>query len=273
MHIVPAAPKPAWQPLTPRGVAAFARASLRRLLLVQFVGATAVALAIAWFLHDVWFPHVDEAIGKLPAQSEIRAGKLAWRGESPLQLAGDRYIALVVDLNHEAEIGHEADFCFEFGQKDVRIFSLLGYLTVKYPNALVVTLNRAELQPWWGAWSPVILAGTIAITVVGLMTVWAVLALLYAGPALLVAFFANRSLDGRGAWQLAMAAQLPGAVVMLVVILLYGEGWLDIVGLVLGFAAHLLVCWVYVLVSPLFCPRLQSPEIVRGNPFAPTGKS
>lgn len=88
MHITVTSPTFAWQPLTPSGVAAFADARLRRLLLVQFVVAVLVAGTVAWFLHDVWFPKLREGIRQLPAQGEIRRGKLAWRGDSPVQLAG-----------------------------------------------------------------------------------------------------------------------------------------------------------------------------------------
>jgi hypothetical protein len=41
----PAESTVAWEPLTPRGVAAFARARLSRLLLVQFVVASLAAVA------------------------------------------------------------------------------------------------------------------------------------------------------------------------------------------------------------------------------------
>jgi hypothetical protein len=120
----------AWQPLTPRGVAAFVRASLGRLLLVEFTVAALAAAAVMWFVHEAWFPTVREAIQQLPAQGEIRHGKLAWRGDSPVQLAGDRFLAIVVDLNHEAELGREADVSIEFGQKDCRFFSLTRRSTI-----------------------------------------------------------------------------------------------------------------------------------------------
>src|SRR5215831_1390432 len=60
-----------WLPLTPRGVAAFARASWWRLLLVQFIFATLVAAAVVWFLDTAWFPTIHNAIRKLPARGEI----------------------------------------------------------------------------------------------------------------------------------------------------------------------------------------------------------
>ena len=73
----------AWQPLTPRGVAAFARAPLMRLLLVQFIFALLAAIAVVWFLRTAWFPTVREAIENLPAQGEMKSGKLEWTADSP----------------------------------------------------------------------------------------------------------------------------------------------------------------------------------------------
>src|SRR5579871_2922000 len=51
-------PPAAWEPLTPYGVAAFARASLGRLLLVQLLVAIAAGGLTVWFLHHAWLPVV-----------------------------------------------------------------------------------------------------------------------------------------------------------------------------------------------------------------------
>lgn len=258
----------AWQPLTPRGVATFASAPLRRLLLVEFVVAVLAAAVFAWFLHDIWFTRVREAIRQLPEQGEIRQGKLAWRGDSPVQLAGDRFLTIVVDLNHEGEVGHESDVCVEFGQTDFQIVSLLGYWQVNYPKGWVIAFGQAELEPWWGAWEPAILAGVILACVPALMLAWAVLAALYCAPTLLVAFFANRDFNWRGAWKLASAAQMPGALLMTAAAVLYGVGFLDLLRLAVCAGLHLVVGWIYVIVSLLFRPRLASAGGTSGNPFA-----
>ena len=59
----PAASPFAWEPLTPHGVAAFARATLGRLLLVQSIIALLVAASVAWFLYDNCFLVINSAIG------------------------------------------------------------------------------------------------------------------------------------------------------------------------------------------------------------------
>ena len=78
----------AWQPLTVRGVAAFASATLGRLLLVQFIVALLAAGTVVWFLQRAWFPTIGEAIRQLPPQGEIRSGRLDWPGPSPVASGG-----------------------------------------------------------------------------------------------------------------------------------------------------------------------------------------
>lgn len=261
----------AWEPVTPRGVAAFAGAPPGRVLLVQLIVAGLAAAMVVWFLHAVWFPTVERALRQLPEQGEIRAGKLRWRGDSPRLLAGDRFLALAVDLDHEAELGHDADLCVEFGQRDVRLISLLGYADVVYPPDWILPANRLELTPWWGAWRPVILAGAAAAVVIGLEALWFVLASVYCLPVWLVAFFANRQLRLREAWRLAAAALMPGALIVIAAIFFYGAGWLDLVRLGLCVALHFLVGWIYLFVSPLFLPGDAASRAAKGDPFASPG--
>ena len=105
----------AWEPLTPRGVAAFAHARLSRLLLVQFVIASLAAAAVVWFLSDGCFPTVRVAIRNLPAAGEIHAGRLDWPGHLPQLLAEGRFLAFIVDPNHSGQIHSPADVQIEFG--------------------------------------------------------------------------------------------------------------------------------------------------------------
>src|SRR5579859_4979404 len=90
----------AWQPLTPRGVAAFADATFGRLFLFQGVVAALSALVVVWFVATHWFPTIKGGIDRLPAHGSIQAGQLNWGGDSPRLLAESRFLALVIDLQH-----------------------------------------------------------------------------------------------------------------------------------------------------------------------------
>jgi hypothetical protein len=245
----------AWLPLTPRGVAAFAWGKPGRLLLAQFIVALLLASSVAWFLSQGWFPVVNEAIRKLPSEGQIHRGQLTWRGDSPVRLADNRFLSLVIDLWHEGHLGHESHLSVELGRTNARLCSLFGYIDWPYPTEWMVSLNRTELEPWWGAWKPWLLAGAVVATVLGLLLSWAVLATIYFLPVCLMAFFTNRDLNWRESWRLAAAALIPGALLMAFMIVAYGIGLIDLVHLGAGFALHLLVGWLYLFFSVLFLPR------------------
>ena len=137
----------AWEPLTPRGVAAFARATTSRLLLVQFIIALLVAASVAWFIYDSCFPTVWAMIRNLPATGEISLGRLNWPGEPSQLLAERRFLALDVDLNHSGRIDSLSDVQIEFGKETLRISSRLGYTEWPYPRDRVMPFNRTDLEP------------------------------------------------------------------------------------------------------------------------------
>ncbi|HWV99859.1 MAG TPA: hypothetical protein VNZ64_09230 [Candidatus Acidoferrum sp.] len=258
----------AWQPLTPRGVAAFASASLARLLCVQCLVALAAAGIVVWFLHTAWFPPVINAIRQLPDRGQIQRGLLDSPAPSPSVLAQGRFLAFSLDLQHEGNARPPAHLLVEFGRSDFKVFSLLGYLQSRYPPGRTIPFNRPELQPWWGAWSPVFLALAATTVVAALMLTWALLATLYALPAWLLAFFADRHLPWRASWRLAGAALIPGALFMSGAILCYGLGALDLVKLGLAAAVHLLLGWAYLLASPFCLPRHPTIPKLPPNPFS-----
>lgn len=261
----------AWEPLTPRGVAAFARATSGRLCLVQLVVALLSAATVVWFLYDGWCPTIRDAIEQLPDAGEIRSGRLDWQGESPRLLAEGTFLAFSVDLEHASDLLSPAHIQVEFGKESYLVHSLLGYIEVKYPKEWIIAFNRKDLIPWWGAWEPALLAGAGAVVVVGLMLLWFVLATIYAGPVWLVAVFANRDLSLQEGCRLAGAALMPGALLMVVGILVYDFGALDMVGL--GFVAggHLVLGWLYLCVSLFFLPGNSKAASARKNPFAASG--
>jgi hypothetical protein len=257
----------AWEPLTPPGVAAFASASLRRLWLVQFLVAILAAVCVVWCLDADWFPVIRAAIRRLPTEGVIRSGRLTWSGESSARLAENQFLSLAVDLRHEGTMRSTAHVQVELGERDVLLISLLGKVPIKYPRAYVIACNRGELDPWWGAWAPFILAIAAGAVILGLMLIWAFLALVYAPVAWLVAFFANRELTFRGSYLLCGAALMPGALWMIASMALYGLGVMDLLKLLIATAAHFVIGWAYVVGTPFWRPRVLDPSTKPGNPF------
>jgi hypothetical protein len=262
--------RPAWQPLTARGVAAFAYASLSRLLLVQFVVALVAAGSVVWFVHRAWFPTISQAIQQLPKQGELRSGRLYWAGDSPVCLASGRFLAVVVDLDHAGTARVPAHLQVEFGLTDFNVYfySLFSLTRVVYPPGWNAAFNQAELGPWWGAWAPAILAIVGASVVAGLLVIWGCLATVYFLPIWLAGLFLRRELSLGGSWHLAGAALMPGALLMCLAVIFYGWGMLDPVHMVMIGAVHFVMGWVYLVAGPLCLPRHTTAGMAKENPFA-----
>jgi hypothetical protein len=273
MNVTALIPKSAWCPLTPQGVAAFASGRLGRLWLVQFLFALLAGIIFGWLIHTAWLPVIREAIGRLPAGAQIQGGVLQWPGEAPVLLAENRFLGLVVDLDHTGEVVSVAPVEVEFGRRDWQVSSLFGVLhlpgllNTSYPAGYTIAFSHAELSPWWGAREPFLLAFAMAGMVVGLMVTWTVLATVYFPLVWLVGFFANRQLNWAGSWRLAGAALMPGAVAMSAAMVLYGLQVLDLFRFGLAVGLHFVVGWFFLFVGPLFRPRQAGAAPSGGNPF------
>lgn len=260
----------AWQPLTFGGVASFAHARPRRLLAVELVVASLVAASVVWCLSQTWFADVRVAITRLPDQAAVRAGQLEWPDDEPVRLVASTFLSILVDPDNQSDVNLTSDLQVELGRGDWKIRSLLGYVPLRYPASWSVSLNRAAVEPWWGAWQWVILAGVVVAVVAGLLFLWAVLAAVYLAPVRLAVFFLDRDVSRAGCWRLASAALMPGAVVMSGAIFLYGMQRLPLVGLLLAVVLHLLVGWVYLLIAPFkLSKKAAALAAEKPNPFAP----
>lgn len=260
-------PRHAWQPLTPRGVAAFAPATFTRLFLAQLTVAALVGLAVIWFLHAEWFPVVRQAIGKLPDDSMIQGGALRWTGATPAILAENRMLALVVDVEDAGGTGRSADMTIVLHKNRLTFCSLAGCWEVGYPAGWRVGLNRPELEPWWGAWHWPILAVVVLLVMVALLAGWAVLATVYFPFAKLAGFFADRELTWAGSWRLAGAALLPGAFLNMAGLFFYSIHALDLIHLGLIYVLHIVCGWVFIAASPFFLPKEPAVAAAALNPF------
>ena len=254
------------EPFTPRGVAAFARAKLGRLLLAQLILALLAAAAAAVFFHNACFPVVQSAIESLPDNGQIASGQLTWSGDSSQLLAEGHVLAFDVDLNHSGQFSSTADMQIEFGHDSVRVHSLFGYTDFYYPIDDSIQFNRPQLEPLWSAWRVEILFAISLATLVGLPIVWWILATVYFLPVWLIGFFTNRDLDLRASWKLSGAALLPGALMMIAAIFLYGLGFFGLIPFLFILAAHFILHWLYLLFAlPFFSRTVAAPT--RGNPF------
>jgi hypothetical protein len=178
-----------------------------------------------------------------------------------------------VDPAGTGELGFASDVQFELGRTEFRVRSLLGYLGVPYPTTWTVTVNRRDLEAWWGAWHLVVAAGLAVGVASGLFLFWGMLGAVYALPVQLIVFCTDRHVTAFGAWRLAVASLLSGALLMGAAILAYTFQQLNLIQLVFAWTVHLVLGWLYVLLAPLCLPRrlnLAGGQGRKSNPFRET---
>lgn len=262
----PLTPRHAWQPFTPRGVAAFANATSLRVFLVQLLVAGIVIVSLLWSLRIAWIPVVTQGIRRLPETGVIRRGELTYEGESPQRLAENARLGFVVDVAGSGEAGRVAEVEATFEKNRVVVRGPLGDWSRPYDKRYSISFNRVELIPWWDAWRWTILAAITIATVVWLFVSWWALALLYLPLTKLIAFFADRGLTWRGGWRMNLAALIPGACLMAGAFLLYAFGAIDFFQFGLLYLLHIVAGWLFVFTSPFFLPKIVETPSTQ-NPF------
>lgn len=254
----------AWQPFTPQGVARFAHAYTNRLLVIQLISAFIVAASLVWFLGSCYSPVILEAIQKLPDEAKISQQEL--KGLPPGALAEGRFLSIGVE-GTENPFSGVGDIQIRLGPTLLNICSLMGCLEVPYPKGWMVSLARSSVEPRWGAWKPMLLAGIGLAVMLYLMAVWVVLGFILMWVPKLIAFYADRQVTWLGSFKIACAAHLPGALFTAFIIVLYGLGALDLIRFLILFAVHLPIGWVYLLAAPIFLPKHPEKAVEQKNPF------
>lgn len=269
-------PTRAWQPLTLGGAARYAHDGVGRLFLTGLIISIGCVAAILVTVRNAWQPVIDEAISKLPAGAEVRAGKLT--APQVASVGGNKYLSLALDPTGEANPSSTADIHITFSKTELRFRSLFGIASVPYQPHWRIPLNRAEVEPWWGAWRPAVYGYIALATVIFVFATWIGLALVYMFVPLLLVFFAlKRDLWLGGAWKLAVASLMPGALFFSFAILLYGLGHLRMEGLLVAWALHFVVGWVFLVGAVFQLPRnfdnpftkepVENPFAGEGSPF------
>jgi hypothetical protein len=267
-------PRPAWQPFTFGGLAAFATAPLRRLLLVQLIFAIVTSASIVWFLAHAYGPVINQTVEQLPETAAIEGGSIVGV-DSPL-IVETKFLSVQLDTSDDPQFTEASDLELELRKSDGRacslLRSLLGCVEFNYPRDHKISLARSHLVPWWGARQPLIWTLALVVGIVCLFLSWAALALLWTVVAKLVAWFADRQLGWYGAWKVCSAALLPGALLLALAARLYQWQVIDVIALSFFYFGHLTLGLLYVIGSPFRCPKIvaeaEHPKPVSKNPFA-----
>jgi len=254
--------RPSWLSGARSWVAAVARGSLALALLIISAAAVGVALTSLRFVTTTWLPVMDNALRSLPAEAALSNGILRWPDSATRTLAGNPFLALVVNPAGSLPDDQTAEIQLEFRTNDVRIASLLGAMELPYPRNLNLPLGRSDVLPRWGAWAPHF-TGLLGVGLLALTEYARILAALLATlPLRVAAAIGHRQATLGGCWRIALLAGLPASLTFAASTWFYQHRVVilpEFLGLV---AAGLLVSIAALVLAPLAFPR-RGP----GSPF------
>ena len=257
----------AWQPFTPRGLAAFANASFGRLFLLLCSVALISAGSVVWFLNTAWYPAIRAAIHELPPQGKITQQVLHTSRTSSTPLAEHHFLGFVVLVPPVTDVDLNSHIVVKFRVRAVDICSIFGYCRIPYPRGWIIDFNRTDLEPGWGAWEPIVTALGAATTFSGLLIIWFALGFIYSFVPWLFAWLTKRKLPWIGSWRICTAGLIPGGLLFVGAIFLYGLGVLDLLQFLVLFVLHFLLAWLCVGLAVRTIPTASRPTTTGLNPF------
>jgi hypothetical protein len=257
---LPAQSGRAWQPLTFGGVARYAHDWIGRLFVTGVLVSIVATVAIIVTARRSVIPVIDQAVTQLPPGAEIRGGRFT--APKPMRLAENSFLSIRFDPLGETSARSTSDFEMIFGPNQLRARSIFGVAPFQYPLHWTINLNRAELEPWWGAWRITAYGYLSAGTILFLFASWITLAIPYAIIARIAALIFKRRVSLWGSWKLSVAALMPGAILFSVGIFLYGWSQIRLADLVGIWIAHFVVGWIFLAGAIFSLPRLDL-----SNPF------
>ena len=259
-----------WQPVTAGGLAAFASAAIRAVVVMGIIVQACFLAAVFWLVGREYVPAIETSFAKFPDQGVLAEGRLIWNGPPYLSLYETSFIHVVVNHTGRSMGDQGSDLGVEITPRSIEFTSLLGVLEIPYKAEWDVAANRQGLQAWWGAWKIPILLG-FGLTLFLFLTVsWMLLASLYFLPVLLVGRIFDRAINLGGAWKLSCTALYPGALFISVATILYGLHIIDLQMLMLAQPLHVVVGWVYLFLG-IRAVEKTDPALYDGaspgNPF------
>ena len=226
----------------------------------------AVLLTIS--LGIAWVPTISKALEQLPTDCSFQDGNLVWPGSNPTVLAANSFLSLIVNPTDTPTVDHSTDLQIEFGQRELRLRSFLGWMTLPYMRTWHGATGRAHALAWWGAWKPTVFILAVVAWAFSLIITWITLASLYAFPASLMLGIAGKFQSYWDAWRLMLVALLPGSFILSGAVCLYSISRISLLFLSMIWVVHVVIGWIYGLGSIVRSERPMVPENLNTpNPF------
>jgi hypothetical protein len=228
-----------------------------------------LALATLRVARVGWVPAVEQAIAALPKQARIDDGRLIWPSARREVLADNQWLAFVVSPAARDPSVQAADVQVELTANVCWISGLLGYWWLPYPTGYIIDLNRETVESLWAAWRPHLQAGVFLAGGLLPLGIVALIALLLGWSVKGYAWLLGRTTGWTTVWRLAVVAQVPGAWLWALGLVLYSFRALT-PSLLLGVAALAgVLTLLFLLLAPWWLPRkADEDEAEEDNPFA-----
>jgi len=225
------------------------------------------AATVVWFVNMAWFPAIRAAIHELPAQGQIIRQELKTPRVSSQPLAEHKFLGFMVLLSESRSTDLTSNIAVKFRKRSFDICSLFGCWTFTYPRGWIIEFNRTDLEPGWGAWQPII---TALVAIGGFLTqvfVGFALGFFYSPVPWIAALIKKRELTWLGSWRMCSAGTIPGTLVLVLSIGLYGVGVLDMLQFFVLAVLHLVLAWVCIAFAWHALPTAAPPLSRLPNPF------
>lgn len=256
-------------PFTFRGVASYAHAPFWCLALISLPLALVISSVALHWVNRAIVPPISHAIEQLPTRANLKAGILTWPEDATPILSEGPFLSLAVNPSDARPLGQNADFQLDFRRDRVLLRTILGELNVSYEKSWTVGLARAEVEPWWGAWEPLMQGGIFFGMFLFLQLSWFGLATGATLGVRMLALLLHRHVTLAGSWKLSYAACFCGAMLMGLAILLYTYLQLSLTGLMILMPAHLVVGVVYLIGATIVLPSTSRVRLRAPNLFVP----
>jgi hypothetical protein len=257
----------AWQPFTPQGIASFARTTLGRVLTLLCVVALLTSGSAVWFLKTAWFPTIRAAIQELPNEGQISHQELKTPRTTTDPLAEHRFLGFVVLVSQGEGTDLSSHIAVKFRKQTFELCSIFGCARFRYPADWNIEFSRLALEARWGAWEPVITAIAAIGSFLGLLSLWIVVGFVYSFIPWLIALIKKRDLTWAGSWRMCCAALMPGALLFVLGIWIYGLGMLHVLQFVIVAVAQIVAGWVWIGFGVRVLPARPPRARRKANPF------
>lgn len=254
--------------LTPAGIADFGKGSSARLFVHAYGTSLLVGLSLVWFLHVAWLPVLEKAVTELPKSgARMQKGVVAWPVEAPDILADNAFLALMTRPADPMIKDQSADVILVFSGEHLLLKSFLGKWEMPWPEAWKTELDRKTWEARLGAWQPWFLPGVCVLVILALPILWAALSVALFIPTQLLCLVVRRRAGWAPAWRVGVATWFPGAVLVVLAVLLYTFHRISVVHLAMMYTAHILVSLASWLLALFFLPPRGGAPEGGENPF------